>query len=45
MGKTDDNFGLLRTKNIIAILDGDTIFGEFAIETSNQSNRKWHSCE
>ena len=37
MKKTDDNFGLLRTKNIIAILDGDTNFGEFEVESSNQS--------
>ncbi len=33
MKKFDNNFGLLRTKAIIAILDGDTDFGEFKVES------------
>lgn len=33
MKKIDNNFGLLRTKTIIAILDGDTDFGEFKVES------------
>ncbi|MBE7048113.1 MAG: abortive phage infection protein [Ruminococcaceae bacterium] len=33
MKTIDNNFGLLRTKTIIAILDGDTDFGEFKVES------------
>ena len=33
MKKIDNSFGLLRTKTIIAILDGDTDFGEFKVES------------
>ena len=37
MKKLDNNFGLLRTKTIIAILDGDTDFGEFEVESSDDT--------
>lgn len=39
MSETQNNFELLRTKNILAILDGDVDFGEIEI-TSNRGNIK-----